>query len=158
MSDIAARPNSFPWPPVICLAGIVAAIGLGILYPTPWIGQPLSDILFAFGCLLVAGTVAIDVAAMRALGRGKTTAMPHKGSDHLVTGGPYSFTRNPIYLGYAMLLIGAGLILGNLWFIGAALVVAFVIQKLAIEREERHLEARFGKRFRDYAKRVRRWI
>lgn len=158
MIDIAARPNSFPWPPVICLAGIVAAIVLGILFPTPWIGPPLSDILFAFGCLLVVGTVAIDLAAMRALARGKTTAMPHKGSEHLVTNGPYSFTRNPIYLGYAMLLIGAGLILGNLWFVAFAVVIGFAIQKLAIEREEQHLKARFGKRFIDYAKRVRRWI
>ena len=38
------------------------------------------------------------------------------------------------------------------------LSAAYATQKLAIEREERHLQARFGKRYIDYAKRVRRWI
>ena len=158
MNDIAERPNRIPWPPLVCLAGIVAALFLGIFYPAPWFGAPLADILFAFGCLLVFAVVAIDVSAMRTLYRAKTTAMPHKGSTHLVTGGPYSFTRNPIYLGYTLLLVGSGLILGNVWFLAAALVVALAIGRLAIRPEERHLEARFGKRYRDYAKKVRRWI
>jgi protein-S-isoprenylcysteine O-methyltransferase Ste14 len=55
-------------------------------------------------------------------------------------------------------MIGVGLITGIAWFLPLAIVAAFLTQKLAIEREERHLEARFGKRYRDYAKRVRRWI
>ena len=57
-----------------------------------------------------------------------------------------------------MLTVGIGLISGIVWFLPLALVAAFATQKLAIEREEKHLYARFGKRFRDYAKRVRRWI
>jgi protein-S-isoprenylcysteine O-methyltransferase Ste14 len=57
-----------------------------------------------------------------------------------------------------MLMIGIGLIAGIVWFILLAPVAAFVTQKLAIEREERHLEARFGKKYRDYTKKVRRWI
>ena len=47
---------------------------------------------------------------------------------------------------------------GILWFLLAALVSGLLVQKLAIEREERHLEARFGKKWRDYSRKVRRWI
>ena len=107
---------------------------------------------------MVAAALAIDVGAMRTMSKHRTTILPHRGSAHLVTDGPFSFTRNPIYLGNTMLTLGIGLISGNLWFMAMALVAAFATQKLAIEREEKHLYERFGKRFRDYSKRVRRWI
>ena len=71
--------------------------------------------------------------------------------------------RNPlgakaIYLGNTLMMIGIGLASGILWFILLGLVAAFATQKLAIEREERHLDQKFGKRWRDYSKKVRRWI
>ncbi|WP_394892638.1 methyltransferase family protein [Mesorhizobium sp. AaZ16] len=158
MTDIQARPNRLPWPPIIYLVAIAISIALGLLYPLPWISAPLSDILFAAGWLLVAAMVALDFSAMRTMARAKTTIRPDKASEHLVTTGAFSFTRNPIYLGNTLLMIGVGLITGIAWFLPLAIIAAFATQKLAIEREERHLEARFGKRYRDYAKRVRRWI
>ncbi|MCV3240404.1 methyltransferase family protein [Mesorhizobium sp. ZC-5] len=158
MTEIQARPNRLPWPPLIYLAAIAASIVLHLAYPLPFIGPPLSDILFAGGGLLIIGVVAIDVSAIRTLQRAKTTVMPHRGSEHLVTNGAFSFSRNPIYLANTMLMFGAGLMSQIVWFFPLGLIAAFLTQKLAIEREERHLEIRFGKRYRDYAKRVRRWI
>lgn len=156
--NYGAAAMRFPWPPAICLATIVAGVVAGVFYPLPWIGEPLSDILFAVGWLLIAGTVAIDLAAMRAMSRAKTTILPHRPATHLVTDGPFGFTRNPIYLGYAMVLIGIGLVMGNLWFLPLTVLAAYLIAILAIGPEEKHLAARFGKRYRDYAARVRRWI
>lgn len=158
MNAFSERPNRFPWPPVIYLAAIAVAVILAYAVPLPWLPSPASDILFAVGWLMVAGAIAIDVAAMRTMSRHRTMILPHRGSAHLVTDGPFSFTRNPIYLGNTMLTLGIGLIGGIVWFLPLALVAAFATQKLAIEREEKHLYERFGKRFRDYAKRVRRWI
>ncbi len=88
----------------------------------------------------------------------QTTIMPHRTVDHLVTTGPFAISRNPIYVGYVVILIAAGLITGNAWFLPLALVDGFATRKMAIEPEERHIEAKFGRRYRDYAKRVRRWI
>ncbi|MEX4007816.1 methyltransferase family protein [Neoaquamicrobium sediminum] len=158
MTAVETRPNTLPWPPIVYVAAVAAAIVLNWLVPLPWIPGPLGELLFAVGWLVVGGALAIDITAMRTMARAKTTIMPHRGSDHLVTSGPFSFTRNPIYLGNTMLMIGIGLIAGIVWFILLAPVAAFVTQKLAIEREERHLEMRFGKKYRDYAKKVRRWI
>jgi protein-S-isoprenylcysteine O-methyltransferase Ste14 len=158
MTDIQDRPNTLPWPPVIYVAAVAVAILAHWLMPLPWLPIQLAEFFFAVGWLVVAGAIAIDIAAMRAMSRARTTIMPHRGSDHLVTGGPFSFTRNPLYLGNTMLMVGVGLISGILWFILLAPIAAFVTQKLAIEREERHLELRFGKKFRDYSKKVRRWI
>lgn len=158
MITARAAPTSFPWPPVIYLAAVVAAIVLNMWMPLPWIGDPLSDMLVMTGWVLVVAVVAIDASAMRTLWKAKTTIMPNRPSDHLVTSGPFSFTRNPIYLANTMLVIGIGLISEIVWFLPLALIAAFITRKLAIEPEERHLEQHFGKKYRDYAKRVRRWI
>ena len=158
MSETSAAPSNFPWPPVIYGVACLGAVLLGWLVPLPWIGPPLSDILFAVGLLAIAAALALIVVGIRTLRRHNTTEMPHRASEHLVTEGPFGLSRNPIYLGDTLLLIGIGLAAGIWWFILLAVVAAFVTQKLAIEREERHLDARFGKRFRDYRKKVRRWI
>ncbi|WP_269929727.1 methyltransferase family protein [Aminobacter sp. HY435] len=158
MTDYNAAPNTVPWPPVIYLAAIAVATVLGLLVPLPWIGEPLSDLLFAAGWLAIVAVIAIYYSAVQALKRGNTTIRPDKASEHLVTSGAFSFTRNPIYFANTLLMIGIGLVVSSLWFILLALMAAFATQKLAIEREEKHLLARFGKKYIDYTKKVRRWI
>ncbi|WP_157015334.1 methyltransferase family protein [Mesorhizobium xinjiangense] len=158
MSQAEERPSRVPWPPIIYLAAIVIAVALSYTVPLPWLVEPTSDLLFAVGLVAIAGAIAIEVAAMRALKRAETTILPTRASAHLVTDGPFSFSRNPIYLGNTLFMIGIGLMAGAAWFIVLAVVAAFLTQKLAIEREEEHLATRFGKRYRDYRKRVRRWI
>ncbi|MBO6719524.1 MAG: isoprenylcysteine carboxylmethyltransferase family protein [Rhizobiaceae bacterium] len=158
MTATQAPPSRFPWPPVIYLAGVAVAILLQWFWPLPWIGSPLSDLLFAIGWLLAAGAVLIDVSAIRTLSRAGTTVMPNRASEHLVTGGPFAISRNPIYLGNTMLMVAIGFIAGSLWFVILAPVAALLTTRLAIVPEERHLFERFGKRYRDYQKKVRRWI
>jgi protein-S-isoprenylcysteine O-methyltransferase Ste14 len=158
MTDTHAPPSRFPWPPVIYVVAVAVAIILQWQWPLPWIGSPLSDLLFAIGWLMAAGAVAIDIVAMRTLLRAKTTPLPHRAAEHLVTGGPFAISRNPIYLGNTTLMVAIGLIASSLWFIGLAVVAALLTTQLAIKPEERHLFERFGKRYRDYQKKVRRWI
>ena len=158
MTNPNAAPSRVPWPPILYLVAIVVAAVLGLLYPLPWITEPLSDLLFAAGWLAVAGVVAIYYSAMQTLKRAKTTIRPDRPSEHLVTSGAFSFTRNPIYFANTLLMIAIGLITANVWFLALALIAAFATQKLAIVPEEKHLQARFGKKYIDYAKKVRRWI
>lgn len=158
MTDPAAAPSRIPWPPLIYLVALAFGTLAFIVYPVAWIGEPLSDILFATGCLLVLVTVAIYISALRALRRGKTTVSPVRAADHLVTNGAFSFSRNPLYLANTILLVGIGLVAGSIWFLILAVLASFATSKLAIEPEERHLKAKFGKRYLDYAKRVRRWV
>ncbi len=158
MTQPTSVPSSVPWPPILYLAAIAIAIALHLLYPLPWIGEPLSSLLFAVGWVILALAVLLFTAAVRTLRRGGTTVMPHKPSAHLVTAGPFGFTRNPIYLADTMIVIAMGLVLGSVWFLLCALVAAAATTRLAIRGEERHLAERFGKRYRDYAAKVRRWI
>jgi protein-S-isoprenylcysteine O-methyltransferase Ste14 len=158
MNDVTARPNSLPWPPIIFLAAIAVSILLGAFYPLPWFAQPLSGIFTAIGWSMIAAFVALNISTIRAMRRAGTTVRPDRGTDHLVTEGPFAFTRNPLYLAGTILVLGIGLVSGIVWFLLLAVLAAFAVQKLAIEREERHLQARFGKTYVDYAQRVRRWI
>jgi protein-S-isoprenylcysteine O-methyltransferase Ste14 len=152
------RPNRLPWPPLIYAAALFFGAISGYFLPTPWPGSPVSDFLVAIGGMMIAVALFIDFKAMRTMTAAKTTIMPNKGSDHLVTNGPFSFSRNPIYLANTMITIGVGPLFGIVWFIPFAIIAALLTQELAIKREEAHLDARFGKAFRDYAKKVRRWI
>ena len=156
--DLKERPNKLPWPPMIYAAAILIGALSGYVLPTPWPGSPSSDFLLAIGGLMIVGALFIDYSAMKTMTKAKTTIMPNKGSEHLVASGPFSFSRNPIYLANTMITIGAGLMSGIIWFLPLALIAAMLTQHFAVKREEAHLEARFGKAFREYAKKVRRWI
>jgi protein-S-isoprenylcysteine O-methyltransferase Ste14 len=151
-------PNKIPWPPIILAGGIVAGLLLGAAWPLPWTMGAAREVLQGVGAVLVAVAIGLILLTINELRKHKTTVNPTGTSAHLVTSGPFAFSRNPIYLGNVLLICGLGLALGNAWMLLVAIVTATLEQRFAIVREERHLEARFGKAWRDYAKRVRRWV
>lgn len=110
------------------------------------------------GWALVAAGVALMITAMAAFRRHRTTVIPHREASALVTAGPYRLSRNPIYLGDAMILAGLALI-WEAWS-GLLLVPAFmaVISARFIRPEEARLRAAFGAAFEAWASRTRRWI
>ncbi len=149
------RPNRLPWPPIIYLAAVFAALGAWRVLP---IGVGDSATAPVIGWLVLAGGLALDVAAMLTLRRHAANVLPHRAATALVTTGPYAVSRNPIYLGNTIALIGAAGAFGNIWFIPAALLAAAAVQEMAIRREEAHLAARFGEAWTDYALRTPRWF
>ena len=159
MTGIAKpRHGIIPWPPVVYVVAIALSVVLGMLYPLPWIGDIFGDLLFGVGWVALFGVAMLWITAIRVMMRAKTTFDPNAEPDHLVTSGPFGITRNPMYLANTLLLIGVAFITGIAWFLIFAFLAAFATQKLAIEKEEKILAAKFGKKYRDYAKRVRRWI
>lgn len=109
------------------------------------------------GLLFVAGAAMMFAAAglFRRLG---TNVRPSQPTAHIATTGPYRWTRNPMYLGMA--LIYAGLTIGFDGPVALALLplVLITIQTQVIAREERYLEAKFGDDYRRYKAEVRRWL
>ena len=158
MSDTQKKSGWLPWPPLIYLAAIAIAAALGIVYPLPWIGGLLADLLFVIGGLVLLAVIALWFTAFRTMVSAKTPINPNGIPTHLVTTGPFSVSRNPIYLANSLLLIGIGLVGGLAWFLLLTFAASYAVSKLAIEREEKLLAAKFGKRYRDYEKKVRRWI
>ena len=158
MGPFDDRPNTFPWPPVIYGVAILLSVFLQWAVPVGWLPHPFSAFLFAVGIVTIFLALALDLMAMKTLHAARTTIMPHRGSEHVVTAGPYRFTRNPIYLGNSLLMLGVALVSGIMWFIPLAFLAAWATTELAIKREEQHLTHRFGKKYRDYARKVRRWV
>src|SRR5690606_17870686 len=90
----------------------------------------------------------------------RTTADPRRpqASKTLATSGIYHYSRNPMYLGVLLILIGWGLLLGNLISVLCTLAFMAYITRYQILPEERALHDRFGDDFLAYKARVRRWI
>ena len=87
-----------------------------------------------------------------------TTMFPFKEASRLVTHGPYRFTRNPMYLGLTVAYIGLSLALNTGWPLILLPVMLWLLVKTVIQAEEKYLEAEFGDEYREYRKRVRRWL
>ena len=152
------RPNVIPWPPLILLCTIAIGFILRGLVPLGFPQTILGELLFGLGLMLIVIALLMDVSAMRLMRRHKTAIMPTQGADKLLTKGIFAFSRNPIYLANVLLIVGIGLIFGTFWHLILAPLAAFAMRKLAIDREEQHLERRFGNAFRTYKKKVNRWI
>jgi len=119
------------------------------LIPAPW--HYVGVAFAALGVFLTLWSVAL-------FRRVHTTIIPFQESSALITSGPYRYTRNPIYLAMALLLLGAAVFAGSLspFLVIPAFMV--LIQKLFISPEEAMLAERFGTEYTSYSTRVRRWL
>jgi len=143
-------------PPVWLLACLVLAWGQAAYYPAGLsFGGAWSE--FAGG-LLVGGGVVLMALALSEFRRHRTTIIPHETPERLIQTGIFSRTRNPIYLGDALVL--AGLILWWDAVLALPLVPVFVwvIEKRFIEPEEDRMRRKFRMDFARYCEKTRRWI
>jgi len=76
----------------------------------------------------------------------------------LVTRGPYSFSRNPMYLGFGFLSLGLAIYLGSATAFLIPLLVFVVLNSLFIPYEENNLEGKFGNKYTQYKKKVKKWM
>jgi protein-S-isoprenylcysteine O-methyltransferase Ste14 len=88
----------------------------------------------------------------------RTTLDPHGSVTEIVTSGPYRFSRNPIYLGFVLLLIGFSFAFRTYWGVLLSPVLTASLYQLVIKHEEAYLEKKFGDRYTSYKSRVRRWL
>ena len=87
-----------------------------------------------------------------------TTVRPDRAASTLVIAGPYKISRNPMYLGLALVYLGIAIAGQSVWALILLPVVLSVIQRRAIEPEEAFLEKRFGANYISYKEKVRRWL
>ena len=142
-------------PPVYFLAALVSMGALHFFLPIAYILRPPYSTSGSF--LFVAGAVVVLWAA-RLFNRAGTTIRPFQEPSALVTSGPYRYSRNPIYLGLVLALIGIGLLLGTLSPFVVVPVFICLIQQRFIQPEEAALEKTFGSAYAQYKRQVRRWL
>ena len=109
--------------------------------------------------LAIAGTmiIVLGVASFR---RANTTINPMKpeSSSSLVISGIYKLSRNPMYLGFLLVLVGWAVFLSNALAFVFLPAFVFYMNRFQIEPEEKSLAGKFGQEFLDYKSRVRRWL
>ena len=117
-------------------------------------GRSLGAAILMLTGVIIAG---LGVASFR---RAKTTVNPMKpaSASVLVDGGIYRLTRNPMYLGFLVVLIGWAVFLSNLVALLPLPAFVFYMNRFQIEPEEKALAALFGQSFVAYKTRVRRWL
>lgn len=142
-------------PPIVAIL-----IGVGIYFSRDWLPQFESDYLFyaGLGCELLA--VVINLTAIFSFIKNKTTINPVKPqtTTSLVTTGVFAFSRNPMYLGLLLFLIGFALQVNVVGGIPLLVLFGLYIDRFQIIPEERALAGKFGQEFREYAENVRRWV
>lgn len=142
-------------PPVYMLFALLAMVGLHYAIPLAGIVEPPVSYL-GLVPLFVGSTIA--ATAPRMFDRIGTPIRPFERSTALVTRGLYRYTRNPMYLGLTLILIGVWLLLGTASVLVPIAVFIWIIQEGFIRGEERFLDEIFGEEYRGYKSRVRRWI
>jgi protein-S-isoprenylcysteine O-methyltransferase Ste14 len=156
MADTADTANVVIRPPIALAMAVVGGLVLEWLVPLPFLpaaaaGCPLGAIVFALALALVAWAIV----TMTRAGSNVPTNRP---TTTIVDAGPYRFTRNPIYLGMMLGLIGLAIAFNSLWLLLALVPFAAVIRYGVIAREEAYLERRFADAYGRYRARVRRWL
>lgn len=123
---------------------------------------PQFDLIpFSFRLLslpFILSGIALNIWADNLFKKAGTTVKPLEPSTSLVTSGPFSFVRHPMYSGFILILIGVAIALGNtLGFLGP-LVMFLVLNYIFIPYEEGDLIKDFGQEYLDYKKKTRTWL
>ena len=155
MSDAGETKPGRVLPPVFLLAALIAMEVLHAFAPGMRLISPPYTYL---GWIAFAAGVIVAVAVKLRFDRAGTPIKPYEISEYLVTDGLFAYSRNPVYVGMILGLSGIVVVLGTLTPAFVVPVFAYLIRVRYIALEERMLEERFGDAYRDYAKRVRRWI
>lgn len=142
-------------PPVYLLLSIAVMVFLHFLFPGatvfvfPW---PL------FGVIPLTVGIGINLVADRSFKNHNTPVKPLEQSTALVTDGGFRVSRNPMYLGLVLILLGIALCMGSLTPFIVVFLFAIFLDIVFIRFEEKKLEETFGEAWLEYKRSVRRWI
>jgi protein-S-isoprenylcysteine O-methyltransferase Ste14 len=134
---------------LLAMAALHRALPVASYLHSPWTWAGLVP--------AVLGPCLSGVSA-RAFGKAGTGIIPFAEATALVTGGFFRYTRNPMYLGMVIFLLGVSMLAGSLSTLLPIPLFIYVIHRNFILGEERFMEAAFGEEYLAYKGRVRRWL
>ena len=142
-------------PPVYFLAAVAASVGLHFFLP---LARLVPSPIHLAGAVLVVVGLGLTLWGAGLFRLAGTPVVPFTQSTALVTGGIYRFTRNPMYLGMMVALLGLAVLLGTLGAFVPIPLFVWQIRRKFVLPEEAFLEGIFGGRYLEYKARVRRWL
>jgi protein-S-isoprenylcysteine O-methyltransferase Ste14 len=141
-------------PPFWFLLAVLAQFALAWHGPAGSVSVGLS----LLGWLLLIGGIALVLTAAQRFQKWRTPIKPFQQPEHCITDGIFRYSRNPLYLGEVIMLLGLAALLGTWLALLPIPVFMAVIQLVFIQPEERLLQEHFGSAYQSYRHRVRRWV
>jgi len=142
-------------PPTYLLICIVIMVALHFLLP---VRRIISWPYNCLGVLPLLSGIAVSWWASNLFNKAETTVKPFEQSNHLVTEGPYRFSRHPMYVGMALVPVGLAILLGTITPVLPVPAFVWIMAKKFVVPEEKAMEETFGDAWLEYARRVRRWF
>lgn len=143
------------YPPLLTLLFVLAIVASNYALPQPRLIHPPFNLL---GWILISGGVSMNLWSAWWFTNNQTTIDPRGDANYLAQEGLYRISRNPMYLGMLVTLLGASVYFGSLISFLAPPLFVWIVTMRFILPEERALLDCFGEEYRQYQARVRRWI
>lgn len=147
---------NFP-PPLVFAAALVG--GIVLRYTVGATPVPIAPVLrLVCGLAVMALGFGLVLSARLHFLRTRQSPIPWKPTPALIFDGPYRFTRNPMYLGITLFLVGLGAASSVLWISILAVPALAIVHYLAVLPEERYLSEKFGAAYAGFVERVPRYL
>ena len=152
-AELAVQPLVFP--PLLFLIALLLGIAMDLFFPADvferrWLGHAVGWPVFLLG-------VALVLSARKTMHQASVDPR-FKPVGRMITTGLFAFTRNPLYLTVSIIYAGLAIVFNTWWPLMLYPALFAILHFGVVRREERYLETRFGDEYRDYCKRVRRWL
>lgn len=151
------RPNVIVFPPVILLATIALGFVLQWLLPLGLVANADRSWRIVMGAVVLAAGVLTCAISRRSLVRRGTNVNPLRATNALATDGIYRRTRNPIYVGGNIAMIGIAIVFALDWLLLLVVPSGLILHFGVVLREEQYLERKFAEEYRRYKARVPRY-
>ena len=156
MNDRVDNAQVIVRPPLAFGLAIVVGLALDWLMPLPFMPARLPA--GWLGTMVFLFALALAAWAIVTITRAGSNVPTNRPTTAIVESGPYRFTRNPIYLGMLLGLVGLAIAFDTFWLLVTLVPFALVIRYGVVAREEAYLERKFGDAYAGYRSRVRRWL
>jgi|TARA_B110000483_G_scaffold239149_1_gene317125 protein-S-isoprenylcysteine O-methyltransferase Ste14 len=142
----------FTYPPIILLISLICQFIIYFSFPIE------ADLSSLIGLILIFSGLSMAAISFRLMSKIKTTFIPDGTPEKLVSTGPFKISRNPIYLGMFMFLLGVAFMMESVSALLIASIFALIINYTWISHEEKKLAEIFGQNWVEYCSKVRRWL
>ena len=142
-------------PPLLFVGSLALGLVLQWLLPLHFGG---GGARVALGLVVVASGFAAGGWTFAWMRRTHQNPDPRQPTPELILGGPFRWSRNPMYVGMALIEAGIGVALGNAWLLLLLAPTLLILRRSAIEPEEEYLGRKFGEAYARYRGEVRRWL
>lgn len=156
MAGATDNSNAVIRPPIAWALAFVLGVAIDWFYPLRFVPAPMPRVWT--GAAVFGGGLALAIWAIRTFRAAGTQIQTNQPTTAIVATGPYRFSRNPIYTGMFLGLIGLAAGFDSLWILAMLIPFYLVIRYGVVAREEAYLERKFGSAYLGYKTRVRRWL